>query len=96
MFLDRTFHTETITLAFPEFAEIPFEEKNVAAVLDFPYFRRLSRDIFRFSGSPRNRMLTNWTFFLPRFLRIAIQKNYSRAATEFGEQAIHLLQLERL
>lgn len=96
IFLDHNFHTETIALAFPEFAQIPYEEKTAPLVSDTNYFRAFSHDIFRYSNTKRNRKMTNRMFFLSRFLRSALDKNYSRAVTEFGEQAIHLLQLERL
>ena len=96
MFLDHQFHTETISLAFPEYAHIGYEEKTAPLVLDTNYFRSFNRDIFRYSNTNRNRQMTNRMFFISRYLRSLIDKNYSRAAVEFGEQAIHLLQLERL
>lgn len=96
MFLDKEFHTETIRFAFPEFANIPFEEKTAPLVQNTEYFRNFSRDVFKFSRTPRKRQMTNSIFFLSRFLRSAVDKKYSRAVVEYGEQAIHLLQLERL
>ncbi|HMS41491.1 MAG TPA: asparagine synthase C-terminal domain-containing protein [Pyrinomonadaceae bacterium] len=96
MFLNHEFHTETIFFAFPEFANIPFEEKTAPLVPDTEYFRRFSRDVFKFSRTPRNRQMTNPMFFLSRFLRASVDKKYSRAVVEYGEQAIHLLQLERI
>lgn len=96
MFLDFKFHTETIAFAFPEFVQIPYEEKTAPLNFDTDYFKTFSRDIFRYSRTNRNRNLTNRMFFLSRYLRSLVNKNYSRAACEFGEQAIHLLQLERL
>lgn len=96
LFLDHEFHTETIRFAFPEFAHIPFEEKTAPLVSDTGYFRNFSRDVFNFSRTAKNRQMTNPMFFLSRFLRSAIDKKYSRTVVEYGEQAIHLLQLERL
>ena len=95
-FLDHQFHTETISLAFPEYAHIPYEKKTAPLVLDTNFFRNFNRDIFHYSRTNRNRAITNRMFFISRYLRSLIDKNYSRAAVEFGEQAIHLLQLERL
>lgn len=95
MLLDHRFHTDTIACAFPEYAAIPYEEKTAAPVLDFASFRTLSRDIFRYSTTRRYRQLTSSFFFLSRYMRSLVDRRYSRAAAEFGEQAIHLLQLER-
>jgi len=44
----------------------------------------------------RNIKFVNRRFFLLRFLRSMIDKNYGRAVAGYGEQAIVLMQLERL
>ncbi len=96
LFLDQRFHTETIAFAFPEYLHIPYEKKNSPPISDAHHFKKLSRDIFRFSTIKRHRQFTNRMFFLSRYLRCVVDKNYCQAATEYGEQAIHLLQMERL
>lgn len=96
MFLDRQFHTETIAAAFPEYAHLPYEKKNSPPAADANFFRAYSREITLYSMTKRNRQLTNRMFFWSRYLRQAVDKKYGRAVAEFGEQAIHLLQLERL
>ena len=96
LFLDHEFHTETIAFAYPEFAGIPYERKDAPPVFDASGFNRFSRDIFRFSMTARNLKFTNRVFFAVRNLRSAIDQNYSRAAAEYGEQAVILLQLERM
>ena len=96
MLVDRRFHTDTISFAFPKYAQIPYEDKTPPPVLDSSRFRAFSRDIVRYSATKRNRQLTNSFFFLSRHLRVLVDKTYSRAAVEFGEQAILLMQLERL
>ena len=96
MLVDHRFHTDTIAFAFPEYAHIPYEDKTAPPVLDFNRFRAFGRDIFRYSTTKRNHQLTNPFFFLSRHLRSLVDKSYSRAAADFGEQAILLLQLERL
>ena len=52
--------------------------------------------MFRYSATKRNRQLTNSLFFLSRHLRAFVEKKYSHAAVEFGEQAMLVMQLERL
>jgi len=96
MLVDHRFHTDTITFAYPEYAHIPYEDKTAPAVQDFNRFRAFGRDIFRYSTTKRNHRLTNPFFFLSRYLRSLVDKSYSRTAAVFGEQAILLLQLERL
>jgi len=96
MLLDRRFHTDTINFAFPEYAHFPYEDKAAPRVLDFNRFRAFSSDMFRYSATKRNRQLTNSLFFLSRHLRAFVEKRYSHAAVEFGEQAVLLMQLERL
>jgi len=96
MLLDRRFHTDTISLAFPQYAHLPYEDKAAPRVLDFDRFRAFSSDMFRYSATKRARQLTNSLFFLSRHLRAFVEKKYSHAAVEFGEQAILVMQLERL
>ncbi len=96
MLLDRRFHTDTISFAFPQYAHLPYEDKAAPRVLDFDRFRAFSSDMFRYSATKRARQLTNSIFFLSRHLRGFVEKKYSHAAVEFGEQAILVMQLERL
>ena len=96
MFFGNTFHEETISYAFPEYADIPFENLNASPNLDSISFRRYSREILQYAASNRNLSLTNRSFFLTRCLRGMVDKNYSRNITDFGDMSIVLLQLERL
>ena len=96
MFLDHQFHTEAISFAFPKYAHLPYELKTAPLNFDIKYFRNFSREIYQYSKTKRNRRLINPLFVFPRYLRTAIDKNYSRRVPDFGEQIIHLLQLERL
>ena len=96
MLVDRPFHTDAISFAFPEYAQLPYEDKTAPRVPDFNRFRAFSSEMFRYSATKRNRQLTNPFFFLSRHLRAFVEKKYSHAAVEFGEQAILLMQLERL
>ena len=96
MLVARRFHTDTISFAFPKYAQIPYEDKAAPRILDFNRFRAFSSDMFRYSATKRNRQLTNSLFFLSRHLRAFVEKKYSHAAVEFGEQATLVMQLERL
>src|SRR6185369_5781715 len=74
MLVDRGFHTDTISFAFPKYAQIPYEDKTPPPVLDFSRFRAFSRDIVRYSATKRHRQLTNSFFFLSRHLRVLVDK----------------------
>jgi asparagine synthase (glutamine-hydrolysing) len=96
LLLDQQFHTDTIAFAYPEYSHIPYEDKTSAPIIDVSSFRRFSRDILAYSLSKRHRILTDRRFFLVRCSRCIVDSRYSRAVTEFGDQAILLMQLERL
>jgi len=93
--VDHRFHTDTIAFAFPEYAHLPYEDKEAPPVRDHTLFKALSRDIYGYSTTERAHEVTNPFFFLSRHLRALVDRSYSLATAEFGTQAIHLLQLER-
>jgi len=95
MLVDHRFHTDTIAFAFPEYAHLPYEDKEAPPVRDYTLFKALSRDIYGYSTTERAHEVTNPFFFLSRHLRALVDRSYSSATAEFGTQAIHLLQLER-
>jgi asparagine synthase (glutamine-hydrolysing) len=96
MLVDHRFHDDTIAAAFPQYAQIPYEDSSARKNLDASHFRAWSRDIARYSLTRRNRPLTNRHFCLSRYLRSIVDRNYSSAVTHYGEQVISLLQLERI
>lgn len=96
LLLDQQLHTDTIAFAYPNLAHIPYENKNSPPVIDSRNFRAYSRDIFKYSLSRRNRILTNRSFYFLVHLRALLNKNYGQTITDLGQQAVHLLQLERL
>jgi hypothetical protein len=96
IFFGNTLHEETINAAFPQYADIPYEDLNASLNLDISNFKNFSSDILRYSISKRNTELTNRRFFLTRCLRGMFDKNYGRNITDFGDLSILLMQLERL
>lgn len=96
MFLDHEFHTETISKSYPEFAHIPYEKKRVGPVHDIANYRSFMRSMLKYAFSPRKRKLVNRSFFVKRALASQILSSVNHSVAYYGEQATHLLQLERL
>lgn len=95
MFLDHEFHTRTISRTFPEFEHIPYENKSLPPTNDINEFSQLSRDIYKYSLTPRDNKIIRRSFFALRHLIAAIDRGYLKTSAEYADQAILLLQLER-
>jgi asparagine synthase (glutamine-hydrolysing) len=94
--LDKKFHTETITFAYPKYAHIPYEEKTAAPNLDYKHFRRFNADIVRYAFSVKGEKLVRRDFLISRLLRSLVDKNYSESVIWYSPLAIYLLQMEEL
>lgn len=96
MLLDHNFHTETISRTYPAYAHIPYEKKRVDPKHDFSNYRSFLMSIVRYALSPRNRKLVDRGFFVKRALAAQFVTRANHSVAYFGEQAVHMLQLERL
>lgn len=96
LMLDHRLHSDTISQAFPEYADIAYETKHAATVYDQAEFKRLRQEILGYSRTARQRKFVSRSFLISRFIRAEIQARYSRDFADFGPLAIHLLQMERL
>jgi hypothetical protein len=96
MLLDHAFHTDTISRTYPEYADIPYEKKRVGPKHNNENYRSFMIEILRYSLSPRKRTLVNRGFFIKRALAAQFVTRANHSVAYFGEQATHLLQLERL
>lgn len=96
LMLDHEFHSETIAFAYPDLAHVPYEKKDAGRNVDTTAFQQLGREIARYSLSGRKRPLVKRGFVFSRVMRSLIDKRYSPAVADFGQQVIHALQLERL
>ncbi len=94
--LDHQLHTETIQVAYPHYKDIPFEEKkNIGAVSDRAYFRRLCRDLAGVIMRHGKSEFVRDSFVLPRLLAGTVDGNASR--TWWGPtRCLFLIQLEQL
>ena len=65
-FLDHTFHDEAIRRGYPEFADIPYEDKNVPGPGDRSHMTRFGRELaWQMLGKRRPRLMRT-AFLLPR------------------------------
>ncbi len=96
MFVDQTFHTETIRRAYPEFAHFPFSErKDPDGSYRKPY-RLHALAAMRYLLRARSHILLRSSYFVPRLTRCLIDRNYLPAAEWIGSLALFLAQLESI
>lgn len=95
-FLDHTFHTETIRRAYPEYADIPFEDKTRAKGTDPSNNRIYHCNLLDLSLTPRSEKITNRSFFASRRLASIISPAARESVASYLEIATGLLQIERL
>ena len=96
MFLDQTFHTETIQRAYPEFAHFPFSErKDPGGSYRKPY-RLYALAAMRYLLRARSHILLRGSYFVPRLMRCLIDRSYLPAAEWIGSFALFLAQLESI
>ncbi|HWR17322.1 MAG TPA: hypothetical protein VN577_21005 [Terriglobales bacterium] len=99
MFVDHTFHTEAITLAYPEFADVPYASpatsRTVRIASSYKFFAGIALDLASFSlDRSRKPQLVDRGFLWPRLLRSLVDWNYSEAMAWISELAILLIHLE--
>ena len=93
---DKSFHTEAIHRAFPQYRDLPFESKQAPRLDAGPHNARFAAEASRFilRHAHLQRRLVNRRFVLPRAL-------YARGGTRFGQSrpwfaslCLYLTQLE--
>lgn len=96
MLLDHTFHSDTISRAYPEHAGLPYEDKGKRAEL--PDFTRLHAD---FGRQVAKRLLLrptsgliNKRYFLPRAVRALLSPAFSASTHVYSPLALYLDQLD--
>jgi hypothetical protein len=96
MVVDHKFHTATIAEAYPEYADIPYEEKHRPRKHNNAYYRRYSLDILKDAFSQRRCNLTRRSFAVTRPLSAVTMPWRKDTVAYFGELTILLHQLERI
>jgi len=95
MFIDATFHTETIARAFPEYKDIPYAKKpggkkKSGLIYDLNYLK----DLLLFVRTYRSGLLKN--DLVKRLGRIIINKKNKKSQTGFAPLIVYLTQLSQL
>jgi asparagine synthetase B (glutamine-hydrolysing) len=95
--LDHTFHTDTISLLYPEYASIPYESKTASEKFKLSDFSGFSKQFCYFTLSKAGKSsYTRRSFLLPRILRALVDVRYATSLARFAIPAIYLIQLERV
>jgi len=94
MFVDHSFHTETIQRAYPAYAHIPFSQRRSAGGAYRKHYRSFALAVARRLLETGSHQLLRGSYFLPRLLRCLIDPGYLPSAEWIGSLALYLAQLE--
>jgi asparagine synthase (glutamine-hydrolysing) len=94
MFVDHSFHAETIRRAYPAYAHIPFAHQKNAGGAYRKHYRSFALGVARRLLETRPHQLLRDSYFLPRLLRCLIDPGYLPSAQWIGSAALFLAQLE--
>ena len=95
MLLEGQFHTKTIQVTYPRYADIPYENKS-PKVDARGHFRRYARELAGYVLARRSTAFIRQSYLLPRLFRCLVDGRYSSAVSWLAPKTIFLLQLERL
>jgi hypothetical protein len=92
---DKSFHSEAIHLAFPEYAALPFEDQAAPPTDASAHRLRFTREVARWlvsrPGVPGR--LLNRTYVLPRLALGAVRPRYAASHPWLPSLALYLFQL---
>jgi asparagine synthase (glutamine-hydrolysing) len=91
---DHTFHTDTIARAYPQYASLPYEDKNVAAADTFDCDAGFGRELARHLLPRHPSRLMRHGFLRPRLLASLLSRKLSASTNWYGATALYLHQLE--
>lgn len=88
-------HTEVIHKAYPQFAQVPFEDKNAPERPDAAFFRRFAKNTLEYVTRQKSEWLKR-SYVVPRLMRCLADASYSGSINWLAPLSIYLLQLEDL
>ena len=93
---DKSFHSDAIHRAFPEYVHIPFEDKRAPAADASDHRVRFARDVARhlFANARVSAGLLNRSYVLPRLLLSALRPSYGVSRPWLPSLALYLFQLD--
>lgn len=96
MLADHTFHSDTLRRAYPQYAQIPYEDKKAAPADTFDCNARFGRELaWRLLPGMPSRMMRNG-FLFPRLLASLLSRRFSASTIWHTPLALYLHQLESL
>lgn len=95
LLLDRRFHTDTISRAYPEYAACPYRAESGPAAGRRRQLSRFNRELLAYAISAGSRDAVRLSFCLPRLLRSMVDSRYAREAGALGPAAVYWIQLLR-
>jgi asparagine synthase (glutamine-hydrolysing) len=94
-FVDHTFHTDAINLAFPEYRHLPYAGKAPDGTLGWRRGAFVALDVLRSSLAPGNHLVDRG-FLFPRLSRALVDPTYRRALVWLAPLTVYLEQLGEL
>jgi hypothetical protein len=91
---DHAFHTDTIARAYPQYALLPYEDKNIPATDTFDCDAGFGRELARHLLSRHPSRLMRHGFLRPRLLASLLNRKLSASTHWYGAMALYLHQLE--
>lgn len=92
----KTFHTDTIRRAYPQYAHIPYSDAKGRELQNRWTYRKFAFDTLRYSLSHSTSNLVNYVWLMPRLVRCIFDVKYSSSIEWLAPLAIYLLELETL
>lgn len=96
LFADYTFHTETIKLAYSEYAEIPFAESRHSDENYQEHYQQLARETIRYLLQTGGRRWMRGRYLIPRLIRPLIFSGDSTNVEWLATSALYYAQLSEV
>jgi hypothetical protein len=96
MFLDRTFHTETIHRAFPQLSHIPWAVAGPGSRPRHRHYMNFARGALRYLLRNKANTWTRRSYLVPRLTRCMLDPGYSPQVDWIGAMTVFYAQLERV
>jgi hypothetical protein len=94
-FVDHTFHTDAINLAFPQHRHLPYAGKTPDGIVSWRRGARIVLDLLGSSIAPGNHLVDRG-FLVPRLMRALVDPTYRPALHWLAQLTVYLEQLGEL
>jgi asparagine synthase (glutamine-hydrolysing) len=97
LFIDKSFHTETLRRAFPDYADIPFEDETAPQIKSNGHFRRILMESAAYIATRGTGKHLDKHYLVPRLLDLVLRPKadlHKKMAYLAPLTAVYLAQLE--